>query len=139
MRKPAYESEAPRIDVERVRRDTPGCEAVLHFNNAGASLVPRQVAEAVSAHLALEAEIGGYEAEERSNEQIEAVYDSAARLIGCEREEIALLDNATRAWEAVFYSLPFRPGDRVLTGTAEYGANYIAYLQVARRTGIEVV
>ena len=40
-----------------------------------------------------------------------------------------------------FYSIPFQEGDRILTTTTEYGANFIAYLQVAGRTGarIEVV
>ncbi len=35
----------------------------------------------------------------------------------------------------------FQAGDRILTAEAEYAANYVAYLQVARRTGakIEVV
>ena len=40
-----------------------------------------------------------------------------------------------------FYSLPFRKGDRILTAEAEYAANYVAFLQVAKRTGaiIDVV
>ena len=30
----------------------------------------------------------------------------------------------------VFYGIPFKSGDRILTGTHEYAANYIAFLQV---------
>ena len=40
-----------------------------------------------------------------------------------------------------FYSIPLGPGDRIITAVSEYASNYIAYLQVARRTGaiIDVV
>ncbi len=125
-------------EVARARADTPGCAKVSHFNNAGAALMPRQVVDASVHHLHLEADMGGYEAAAHAAERIEAVYDSAARLLGCGRDEIALVDNATRAWDMAFYGIPFRPGDRVLTSMAEYGSNFIAYLQVAERYGVQV-
>jgi len=129
------------FDLQRARQDTPGCEIVLHFNNAGASLMPQPVLDATIAHLQLEAQIGGYEAVERSQGRIERVYDAAAALIGCSRDEIATIENATRAWDMAFYSIPFSPGDRILTAVAEYASNYIAFLQIARKTGatIEVI
>src|SRR3546814_2609404 len=37
-----------------------------------------------------------------------------------------------------FYSMRFRPGDRILTAQAEYASNYIAFLHAARRTGVTV-
>ena len=129
------------FDVARARRDTPACERVIHFNNAGASLIPQAILDAVINYQRLEAEIGAYEAEERERERIEHVYDAAAALLGCQRDEIAFVENATRAWDMAFYSIPFKPGDRILTAKTEYASNYISYLQVARRTGaiVEVV
>lgn len=129
------------IDVERVRADTPGVEHVVHFNNAGSSLPTRQVVDAVVDHLRRESEIGGYEAAAEREDRWEHTYDAVAQLIGAQRDEIAVVENATRAWDMAFYSFPFQPGDRILSGHAEYASNWIALRQVADRTGasIEVV
>jgi selenocysteine lyase/cysteine desulfurase len=126
------------LDVDRARRETPGCAHVLHFNNAGAALMPQCVLDAQLEHLRLEATIGGYEAKEQAEAAIEHTYDAVAALIGAQRDEIAIVENATRAWDMAFYSIPFQPGDRILTAMAEYASNYIAFLQVARRCGARV-
>jgi len=126
------------FDLQRARQETPGCEHVLHLNNAGASLMPQPVLNATIAHLQLEARIGGYEAAAQASEQLEHAYDTAAALINCSRDEIAFVENATRAWDMAFYSIPFKPGDRILTAMTEYASNYIAFLQVAQRTGAVV-
>ena len=126
------------IDVERARRETPGCTNVIHFNNAGSSLMPQPVFDAVIEHLHLEMNIGGYEAKRKAVDRVEGVYDSIAGLLGCHRDEIAIVENATRAWDMAFYSIPFQPGDRILTAMAEYASNYIAFLQVARKTGAKI-
>src|SRR5512132_4382739 len=129
----------PSLDVDALRRDTPGCEQRLHLNNAGASLMPRPVIDTVVEHLELEGRIGGYEAAEAASDRVAGVYASAARLVNCDPDEIALLENGTRAWDAVFYAIGFEPGDRIVTARAEYCSNYMAYLQVARATGARIV
>jgi selenocysteine lyase/cysteine desulfurase len=128
------------VDIERVRADTPGCRDIVHLNNAGASLPPRVVVDTVVQHLELEARIGGYAAGDTVGERSMAVYSSVARLIGARPDEIALVENATRAWDMVFYSLAmgFAPGDRILTSRSEYASNVIAFLQAAKRTGARV-
>ncbi|WP_067799148.1 aminotransferase class V-fold PLP-dependent enzyme [Actinomadura formosensis] len=126
------------MDIEKIRTDTPGCAKVAHFNNAGAALPPRPVIEAVSAHFALESTIGGYEAAEQNAAALQHFYDAVARLIGARADEIAYVENATRAWDMAFYSIPFAEGDRILTTTSEYSSNAIAYQQVAAAKGAKV-
>jgi cysteine desulfurase / selenocysteine lyase len=127
------------IDVARARADTPGTESVAHLNNAGAALPPTPVLEAVIEHLRREAEIGGYEAAAEREDRAEHTYDAVAALLGARRDEIAIVENATRAWDMAFYSLELREGDRILTANAEYASNYIPMRQVADRTGASVV
>jgi selenocysteine lyase/cysteine desulfurase len=126
------------VDVERARAETPGCERVLHFDNAGASLMPQPVLDRVLAHLGLEMEVGGYAAADAMQDEIEAVYEKLAGLVNGRPSEIALVENATVAWQMAFHSIPFVPGDRILTAKAAYASNYIGFLQMARRRGVTV-
>jgi len=126
------------IDVSAVRAATPGCAEVIHFNNAGAALPPRVVSDAVLAYTAREALIGGYEAQEAAAAEIASTYDALATLLGARRHQIALIENATRAWDMAFYGIPLAHGDRILTCRSEYASNYLAYLQVSRRRGVRI-
>ena len=127
------------FDIQRARLDTPACGDIIHFNNAGASLMPVPVSDALHGYLRSEEKIGGYETEALYEESLDNVYRSAAELINCSTDEIAFAENATRAWELAFYSFKFRPGDKILTTFAEYGSNVVAYLQQAKRFGAEVI
>jgi cysteine desulfurase/selenocysteine lyase len=126
------------IDIPAVRADTPGTAFVAHFNNAGASLMPLQVLDTVTGYLEEESLLGGYETAAKHADELEAVYESLARLIGSSSSEIALADSATRAWDLAFTAMRFSEGDRILTTTSEYASNVIAFLQVADRTGVVV-
>jgi selenocysteine lyase/cysteine desulfurase len=127
------------IDLERARAETPGCEHVIHLNNAGSALMPQPVLDAVLGHLELEARMGGYEAHDANEEAIHGFYRATAELIGARPEEIAFCSSATRAWDMAFYSFRFERGDRILTSVADYISNYLAFLQTAERTGADVV
>lgn len=126
------------MDIERLRAETPGCANILHFNNAGASLVPDPVHNAVLEHLELERRLGGYEAAAHAQQQLDHFYSAAATLLNCTPGEIAYVENATRAWDMAFYAIPFRAGDRILTAQAEYASNYLAFLQMAKQRGVVI-
>ena len=127
------------IDVGQARADTPGCGSQAHFNNAGAALTPTPVLDTVIAHLRREAEIGGYEAAAEADTRLEHLYAAAATLVGGETPEIAYIENATRAWDMAFYAIDWQAGDQIVTAQAEYASNYIAYLHMARKRGVEIV
>ncbi len=126
------------LDIARLRADTPACANLIHFNNAGSSLMPEPVYRATIDHLALEQTIGGYEAAGAADAVLEDFYDAFAAMLNCDRGEIAYVENATRAWDMAFYSLPLKQGDRILTVEAEYVSNFLGFLHQARRRGLEL-
>jgi selenocysteine lyase/cysteine desulfurase len=127
------------LELDRVREDTPGAGVRVHLNNAGAGLMPRPVLEAVSAHLELEASIGGYEAADLRADAVQDVYAAFAELLATSTENVAVTENATASFASVLSAVPFRPGDRILTTRNDYVSNQIQYLSLAGRMGVEVV
>jgi cysteine desulfurase/selenocysteine lyase len=128
-----------QFDIARARNDTKACANTVHFNNAGASLMPAVVTDALHFYLHEEEQLGGYEAQDKHIESLSGMYASAAKLVNCSTQEIAFVENATRGWDYAFYSFTFKPGDKILTTLAEYGSNVIAYIQQVRRFGVEIV
>lgn len=127
------------FDTARARRETPGCEERIHLNNAGAALMTRRVLDAQIDHLELEGRIGGYEAAAARAGEIAAVYESLGSLLGAPAGNVALVENATAAWNQAFGSIPLSAGDTVITCEVEYGANYVSLLKAAKERGIEIL
>ncbi len=112
---------------------------MIHFNNAGSSLMPTMVADSLYSYLNKEEMYGGYETVAAESAGLDNFYTASAKLLNCSADEIAYIENATRAWDMAFYSFKFQPGDKIITSIAEYGSNLIAMIQQANRFGAEVV
>ena len=126
------------MDIPKLRSETPGCRNVIHFNNAGASLMPRPVVQAATSYLREEAEWGGYETASKYRKELEETYPVIADFINAQAGEIAILENATAAWHMAFHAVDFKAGDRILTSEAEYASNYISYLKLRKNSEISV-
>ncbi|MGW0017326.1 aminotransferase class V-fold PLP-dependent enzyme [Rhodococcus sp. NPDC003382] len=126
------------LDLQRVRRDTPGCFDRVFLDSAGSSLPPTPVLDTVVAHLRREAEVGGYVAANERLDALDAVKTSIGRLLDVDPTSVALTDSASRSWTSFFYAVPLQPGDRILISRVEYAANAVAALQRARATGATV-
>ena len=126
-------------EVERLRAETPGCANRIHLNNAGAGLMPAHVLAAMVEHLELEAEIGGYEAADARADAAADSYAAVAELLGCAGTNVAFASSATDAYSRALSSVPFEPGDAILTTEDDYISNQIAFLSLRKRLGVELV
>ncbi|QIP13567.1 aminotransferase class V-fold PLP-dependent enzyme [Spirosoma aureum] len=127
------------LDLSTLRADTPGVQHVIHVNNAGAALMPKPVIDAITGHIMLEAERGGYEAAEQRKEAIQGFYQSTADLLNTTADHIAATANATDAYSRALSSIPFERGDVILTTINDYVSNQLAFLSLQKRFGVKVV
>jgi selenocysteine lyase/cysteine desulfurase len=121
------------------RAETPGCEHRNHLNNAGAALMPQPVIDAITDHVRLEAEIGGYEAADARAAEIARGYEHLAQIVGARPENVAVVANATAGFVQALSSFDFRSGDVLVTTRCDYTSNQIQYLALSNRLGLEIV
>ena len=124
-------------EVQHYRAETKGTSQRIHFNNAGASLPPDVVVGTVINYLKEEAIYGGYETEAKYSGQLNNTYTLIARLINADKDEIALVENASLAWGIAFNGIDFKPGDEVIISEMEYVTNLIGFLNAEKMHGIK--
>jgi selenocysteine lyase/cysteine desulfurase len=121
------------------RSETPGCARRIHLNNAGAGLMPQAVIDAIDEHIALESEIGGYEAADARESAIASVYSDIATLINGEPRNVAIVANATAGFIQSVSSFDLERGDVIVTTRSDYTSYQIQYLSLWKRLGVEIV
>ncbi|MBK9014812.1 MAG: aminotransferase class V-fold PLP-dependent enzyme [Saprospiraceae bacterium] len=127
------------MDTQALRNDTPGCSLHIHLNNAGASLQPMPVIQAVQDYLTEESLHGGYEVAAKHAAQIAGFYDATASLLNAHAHNIAFAGSATDAYFRALSSIPFEPGDVLLTTDDDYVSNQIAFLFLQKRFKIKLL
>jgi selenocysteine lyase/cysteine desulfurase len=126
-------------ETRQFRNETTGCKYVNHLNNAGAGLMPDVVTKAISDHIKLESEIGGYEASDVKANVINEFYAQAGLLVNCKPSNIAFTASATDSYTRALSSIPFTEGDTILTDCDDFISNQIQFLSCKKRFGINIV
>ncbi|MFT4082367.1 MAG: aminotransferase class V-fold PLP-dependent enzyme [Nocardioides sp.] len=127
------------VDVAAERARTVGVSYSHHLNSAGSALPTGAVVEAVVGHLREEEREGGYEASAARRADVEAIYASAARVIGAQASEIALFDSATTGLRVIVDALRFGPRTRFLVSRSTYVSHALHLLSISAETGAELV
>lgn len=126
------------MSIEKWRNDTPNCESMIHFNNAGSSLPVQAVNQAIIGYLEEEQSVGGYELEAKRRSELDEFYSEVATLIHAKPSEIAITDSASTSFSKAIFSIPFIEGDEIITSELEYVNNFLAYLKLKKDKGIKI-
>lgn len=126
------------MNIEALRAQTPGCKTKIHFNNAGASLMPQSVIDAMQQHITLEATMGGYESADLKAKEIAGFYESAAQLVNGKSGNIAFTSSATNSFARALSCIPFREGDSLLLANEDYISNQLAFFSLQKRFKLKI-
>src|SRR5438552_5319593 len=124
--------------LQQWRDDTPGCTNQIHLNNASAGLMPLPVLDAIVGHLNREAKFGAYESADDAEAAVNEAYDNVSKLLGGQPRNVAIVENSTVAFFQALSAFDFKPGDVIVTTRNDYISNQLAYLSLAKRSGVEI-
>lgn len=125
-------------EIQAFRAETTGTAERIHLNNAGASLPPDIVVNTMVDFLREEALYGGYETEAKYRARLDDTHALIAQLINAYPNEIALVENASAAWDIAFNGLDFQKGDEVIISEMEYVSNVLGLLNAQKLYGIVI-
>jgi selenocysteine lyase/cysteine desulfurase len=111
------------------REEFPVTQNLIYLNHAAVSPLPRRSATAMQG-LAEEALQYGSLHYDRWLDAYEGLRVAAARLIGANRGEIALIKNTSEGISTVAMGLDWRPGDRIVAFREEFPSNYYPWLRL---------
>jgi len=131
------------LDVQKVREDFPVLKSgVIYLDNAASSLTPEQVVQKeVEFYHEYRANVerGVHRMSQRASQEYEHAHDLVAGFLNASSgENVAMMKNTTEGINFVANALDWRKGDKIVTTVIEHHSNFITWLRVGRRHGVEV-
>ncbi|MBN1587997.1 MAG: aminotransferase class V-fold PLP-dependent enzyme [Pirellulales bacterium] len=124
-----------QIDWAAFRRQMPVAQRWAYMDHAAVAPLPEPARAAVLRWVD-DASTNGDAHWPDWSSQVDAVRTTAARMLGCGEEEIALVKSTTEGINFVAEGYPWKPGDNVVTLADEFPANQYPWMNLADR-GVE--
>ncbi|WP_043732311.1 aminotransferase class V-fold PLP-dependent enzyme, partial [Kutzneria sp. 744] len=124
--------EAVRVAWTALRTETP----MLHLDTAACGRTSVATRAAITEHLELEAQLGGYVAEAEAEGTTTTARRLLGELLGFDTDEVALLDSSSSAGAQLLAAWPCQRGDRVWIAPSEWGNNLAAFADRGLDVGI---
>ncbi|MFZ0594820.1 MAG: aminotransferase class V-fold PLP-dependent enzyme [Bryobacteraceae bacterium] len=121
---------------ELYRDEFPVTKSLIYVNHAAVAPLCRRAADAMK-WLAEDALQFGSLHYDKWMAAYDGLRSAAARLIGAEPGEIAIVKNTSEGIATIALGLNWRPGDRIVAFKEEFPANYFPWLRLCER-GVEV-
>ena len=135
---PSLAPEAPAADFRALRdREFPHVARAPWLNAASMGPLPERARRAVEAYNRRRSDIHSMRGDD-FEPVLARARRAAARLIGAEDDEIALLPNTSHGLNLAALSLPLDPGRRVLVSDREFPANVYPWLALREVRGARV-
>src|SRR5687767_13206427 len=113
----------------------PVTQHVVYFNHSAVGPLSTRAHEAMARHAADQRDFGALHWRDWYAE-IDRVRESAAKLIGAQPDEIAILKNTSEGLSFVAEGLRWREGDNVVTSAMEFPSNWTPWKRLEAR-GVE--
>jgi cysteine desulfurase/selenocysteine lyase len=131
------------FNVEKIRQDFPVLEkGIIYFDNAGSSLTPEQVLQKMLEFYhdyRANVERGVHKLSQKASEEYGKAQSKVANLVNAKSDnEIIMTKNTTEGINTVANGIKWKKGDKIVTTILEHHSNFIAWLRLKERYGVEV-
>lgn len=130
------------MDVEKIRRDFPIlATGIVYFDNAASSLTPEPVLDKMNAfyhQYRANIERGVHQLSQKASEEYEHARNKIATFIHAKPNEIIMTKNTTEGINTVSRGLKWNDRDNIVTTNLEHHSNFIVWLRLKERYGVDV-
>ncbi len=131
------------FNVEEVRKDFPILKTgIIYLDNAASSLTPEPVLQKMLEfyhQYRANVERGIHRLSQRASEEYERARAKVADFINAKSEsEIIMTRNTTEGTNIIANGLSWKRGDKIVTSLIEHHSNFIVWLRVKNRYGVDL-